>query len=139
MQNVDRAGGDAVGLLGLWISLGEVLMGVSLGCVNEQLGRVRTLVALRAALGLSLLLVLTVHWVPASAPDFILRGAIITLGTMVIAFVGGVLPARQQGAGFGLMETGFRVGMMAAAYAGGLLLVTLKLELCEGGRLSCRP
>jgi hypothetical protein len=107
------------------------------GCVNEQLGRVRALVALRAALGLSLLLVLTVHWVPA--PDFILRGAIITLGTMVIAFVGGVLPARKQGAGFRLMETGCRVGMMAAAYAGGLLLVTLKLELCEGGRLSCRP
>jgi hypothetical protein len=32
-----------------------------------------------------------------------------------------VLPTRQQGAGFGLMETGFQAGMMAAAYAGGLL------------------
>jgi MFS transporter, DHA1 family, tetracycline resistance protein len=121
LQDVDHAGDAAVGLLGSCISLGEFLMGVSLGRVNQRLGRVRTLVALQAALALSLLLMLTVHWVPALAPAFILRGAIITLGTMVIAFVGGVLPARRQGAGFGLMETGFQAGMMAAAYAGGLL------------------
>jgi MFS family permease len=121
LQDVDHAGDAAVGLLGSCISLGEFLMGVSLGRVNDRLGRVRTLVALQAALGLSLLLVLTVHWVPGLAPAFILRGAIITVGTMVIAFVGGVLPARQQGAGFGLMETGFQAGMMVAAYAGGLL------------------
>src|SRR5207248_9287733 len=113
LQDVDHAGDAAVGLLGSCISLGEFLMGVSLGRVNERLGRVRTLVALQAALALSLLLMLAVHWVPAFAPAFLLRGAIITLGTMVIAFVGGLLPARQQGAGFGWMESGYQVGMQA--------------------------
>lgn len=121
LQDVDRSGDAAVGLAGSCISLGEFLMGMTLGRVNARWGRVATLLALQGALALSLLLTLLIHWMPALAPVFVLRGAIATTGTMVLAFVGGVLPARQQGAGFGLMEMAYQGGMMAAAYVGGLL------------------
>lgn len=40
---------------------------------------------------------------------------------MVLAIAGGVLPARQRGAGFGIMEMAFQCGMTVAAYAAGLL------------------
>ena len=67
LQDVDHAGDAVVGLLGACISLGEFLMGLALGRVTERLGRVLTLLTLQAALALSLLLVLTVHWVPVLA------------------------------------------------------------------------
>lgn len=121
LQDADRASDTAVGMFGSCISLGEFLMGILLGRVNERWGRIPTLILLQALVVLSLLMVLNIHWLPALAPAFVLRGAIVTGGTMLLAVVGGVLPARQQGVGFGLMEAAFQGGMMAAAYAGGLL------------------
>lgn len=121
LQDVDHQGDATVGLLGSCVSAGEFLMGLALGRVTGRLGRVLTLIALQAALGLSLVVTLSVHWVPALAPAFVLRGAIVTAGTMVLAFVGDILPPRQQGAGFGLMELAYQVGMVLAAAAGGFL------------------
>jgi predicted MFS family arabinose efflux permease len=121
LQDVDHEGDAVVGLLGACVSLGEFLMGLALGWLTARLGRVLTLGALQAALALSLILLLAVHWAPALAPAFALRGAIVTAGTMVLAFVGDILPPRQQGAGFGLLELAYQAGLMLAASAGGFL------------------
>jgi predicted MFS family arabinose efflux permease len=64
---------------------------------------------------------LTVHVVPLLVAPFVLRGVILTASTLLFALAGGVLPASQRGAGFGLMETSYQVGAMAGASAGGLL------------------
>jgi hypothetical protein len=50
-----------------------------------------------------------------------LRGAIATSANMGLTFVGAILPAQQQGAGFGLLLLAVQAGMMASAYAGGVL------------------
>lgn len=120
LQDVDGASDATVGLLGGFISLGEFLLGLALGRINERVGRVLTLLALQTIMALSLLMLLTIHVVPALVFAFVLRGAILTCMTMGMALVGGVLPPRQQGAGYGLMGMSTQIGMMIAAYAGGL-------------------
>ena len=121
VQDVDHGSDAAVGILGSCISFGEFALGIALGTINARLGRARTLVVLQVAMALSLAAVLTIHRVPLLAPAFVLRGSIGAAATMVAAFLGGVLPARQQGAGFGLMESALQAGVMGAAYVGGLL------------------
>lgn len=121
LQDIDHLGDAAVGLLASCIPVGEFLMGLALGRINERLGRLPTLLALQVTLGASLVLILTVHAGIALVAAFVLRGSIITAATMLFAFAGNLLPARQQGAGFGLMETAFQAGLMIAAFMGGLL------------------
>jgi predicted MFS family arabinose efflux permease len=121
LQDVDHANDGTVGLLGACISLGEFAIGLSLGRLSAWLGRLATMLALQAALALSLTLLLVVHQVPFLAGAFMLRGAIMNVPNIIFGLVGGVLPQRQQGAGFGLLELCFQSGMMAAAYVGGLL------------------
>ena len=121
LQDVDHAGDAVIGLLGSCVSLGEVVISLSLGRLSARLGRLGTLFLVQAALALSLILLLTVHAVPLLVVPFVLRGVIITGSTLLFAVAGGTLPSSQRGAGFGLMESSFQVGAMAGASAGGLL------------------
>ncbi len=121
LQDVDHADDAAIGLLGSCISLGEVVISLSLGRICARLGRLGALIAVQAALALSLVLLLTVHPAPLLPAPFLLRGVIITGSTLLFAVAGGTLPASERGMGFGLMETSFQVGAMAGAAAGGLL------------------
>lgn len=121
LQDVDHADEAAIGLLGSCVSIGEFTLSLALGRLSARLGRLATLVAVQGTLALSLILLLTVHVVPLLVLPFLLRGVIITSSTLLFAVAGGTLPASQRGAGFGLMETSFQVGTMAAASAGGLL------------------
>jgi predicted MFS family arabinose efflux permease len=121
LQDVDHASDAAIGLLGTCVSVGEVLSSLSLGRLSAWLGHLGTLLALQAVLSLSLLLLLRVPVVPLLVVPFLMRGVIITSSTLLFALAGGALPAAQRSAGFGLMETSYQVGAMAASYAGGLL------------------
>jgi MFS family permease len=121
LQDVDHAGDAAIGLFGSCVSLGEVAISLSLGRISARLGRLGTLVAVQAALALSLVLLLTIHLLPLLVVPFLLRGVIITGSTLLFAVAGGTLPASDRGVGFGLMESSFQVGAMAGAAAGGLL------------------
>jgi MFS family permease len=121
LQDRDGASDWVVGVMGSCISAGEFLIGQRLGLLNERLGRARTIVLLQAILAISLVMVLTIHAPALLAPAFLLRGAIATSANMGLTFVGAILPAQQQGAGFGLLLLAVQAGMMASAYAGGVL------------------
>jgi predicted MFS family arabinose efflux permease len=121
LQDVDQTNDAAIGLLGSCVSLGEAMISLSLGRLSARVGRLGALVAAQVVLALSLILLLTLHFVPLLVVPFLLRGVIITASTLLFAVAGGTLPASDRGAGFGLMEASFQVGAMAGAAAGGLL------------------
>jgi MFS family permease len=121
LQDRDGASDWVIGVLGSCISAGEFLIGQHLGRMNEHLGQARTLILLQVVLALSLILILFVHVPLLLVPAFLLRGAIAAASNLALIFVGAILPARQQGAGFGLLSLAVQVGIMASAYTAGLL------------------
>ena len=121
LQDRDHAGDATVGLLGSCVSLGEFMVGLSLGRLSGRVGRLGAILTLQAALAVSLIALLTVHLTPLLVGPFLLRGVILTASILLFAVVGGTLPSAHRGAGFGIMESSYQVGTMVGASVGGLL------------------
>lgn len=114
--------GDAwVGLLGSSVALGEFTLGMALGPLSLRLGRMPVLALLLGLYIVSLTVLLSAPGAPVLVLAFLLRGAFAPSASLLTVLLGQSLSPKLMGAGFGVWETIFQVGMIVSAYAGGVL------------------